>query len=330
VAGLPSYRLAVADWVGPQLGLPLGPENVVAAPGCNGALALVATALFDPGDEVLVITPCWPLIGGILRAQGVVPVEVPMGADGWPEPDAEGLRQRLVAACSERTSGVYFCDPNNPAGFVTPRPHLEVLRDVAVERGLWLVVDVVYKDLILDPTPWSVPTLVAEPDLHQRLVFAGSFSKSHALAGHRAGFIIAPGEIEQVLARVITHCGYHASTSAQEMAMAALGAGQAEIERVRQSYADGLEAACGALRASFRRPQAGAFLFIDFRERVADAAGLLRLLVACMEAGVALAPGEVFGADFECFARLCYTATSADRLVEGIAILNRVLDSWRE
>jgi len=326
VAGLPAYRRMVADWVGPQLGLALGPENVVAAPGCTGALSQVATALFDPGDEVLVVTPCWPLIFGILRSQGLVPVEVPVGADGWPEADAGAFRRRLGEACGERTAGLYFCDPNNPAGFVCPRAYVEALRDVAVEHGLWLAVDVVYKDLIFDGVQWAVPLLAEEREVRERLVVTGSFSKSHLLAGHRAGFVIAPRELEQLMARVVTHASYHASTSAQEMAMAALSAGPAEIERVRRSYVEGLEAACGGLRPAYHRPQAGAFIFVDFRQQVDDAAGLLRLLVACMEAGVSLAPGEVFGADFGCFARLCFTATSPQRIVEAIGLLNAVVE----
>jgi aspartate/methionine/tyrosine aminotransferase len=326
VPGLTEYRQAVATWVGGQLGLEIGATNVCAAVGCTGALSLIATTVFDVGDEVLVLTPTWPLISGILSSQGLVPVELPIGPDCWPEPDPTRFKERLESLCSERTAGLYFSDPNNPGGFVMPTAHLEVIREVALRRNLWIVIDVVYKDLILTPTPWQVPLLARDPDTSQRLLLAGSFSKSHVLAGHRAGFVIMPESLSMMVTRVMTHNCYNASTSAQQMAVAALASGQGEIERVRASYVEGLDAARATLRAPFREPEAGAFLFLDLRDLAGDDSDVMRLLVACLEAGVSLAPGSVFGRDYGRFARLCYTATSVSVLVEGLERLNGVLD----
>ncbi len=245
IPGLPHFRRAVAAALQAQLGVELSEERVFAAPGCTGALSIVANVLTDPGDEVLVITPSWPLIFGILRSQAAVPVEVPIGFDGWPEPDPAGLRRLLLERCSERTVALYLCDPNNPAGFVVPPAHWQVLWEVALERRLWLVLDAVYKDLILDGSPWGAPAIAARPEARQRLVVTGSFSKSHLLAGHRVGFIAAPEELGGAVGGVIAHSTYHASTSAQEMAVAALAAGEGELARVRRSYAEGRKAACG-------------------------------------------------------------------------------------
>lgn len=327
VSGLDSYREAVAGWVGGQLGISCSREHVYAAPGCTGALSIAATALCDGGDEVIVMTPSWPLIFGILRSQGVTPVDVPIGFDGWPEPDPEALRQRLQAACNERTVAIYFSDPNNPSGYVTPARHLEVLWQVAAEHELWLVADIVYKDLVFADNAWQLPGLPAALRHDQRLVLTGSFSKSHLLAGHRAGYLIVPESLGGIVSRVITHSTYHASTSAQEMALAALTAGDAEIERVRSSYLAGMEAACNALQARFHRPQAGAFILLDLRDLADDEEATMELLVTCMEAGVALAPGAAFGSDFTRFARLCYTATPTSVVNQGIAALNQAFAS---
>jgi aspartate/methionine/tyrosine aminotransferase len=342
VAGLPEYRAGVAAWLAPQLGLPLEEAHVVAAPGCTGALSLVATALADPGDEVLLVTPCWPLFAGILRSQGLRPVSVPIGDDGWPEAAGAGpFRRRLEEAVTGRTVALYFCDPNNPSGYVMPRTHLEAIAAVAGEHGLWLIVDIVYKDLLFPPARWEAPLLAAHAE---RLVLAGSFSKSHLLAGHRAGFTVSPPEVAHLLGRAICHGSYHASTSAQRMALAALGAGAAEIERVRASYEEGAAAALSALGAGapdgaawhalpggarVRAPESGAFLFLDLRSLVADADEALAFFAECLEAGVALAPGEVFGAGFERFARLCFTANPPEVVRAGCALLAERLAAWR-
>jgi aspartate/methionine/tyrosine aminotransferase len=325
VSGLDSYREAVAGWLSGQLRFSCSRDNVFAAPGCTGALSIVATTLFDPGDEVLVVTPSWPLIFGILQSQGVAPVDVPIGPDGWPEPDPERLRKRLQDAVTGQTTAIYLSDPNNPAGYVTPSSHLEVIWQVATEHQLWLVVDVVYKDLVFDGSRWQLPELTAAIGSHPRLVLTGSFSKSHLLAGHRAGYVVVPAELGSTVAKVITHSSYHASTSAQEMALAALAAGSSEIERVRQSYSDGREAACAALTARHHRPQAGAFILVDLRDLAGDDEAAIQLLASALDAGVALAPGAAFGTDFGRFARLCYTATPAAAVSEGVELLNEAL-----
>jgi aspartate/methionine/tyrosine aminotransferase len=328
VSGLDSYREAVADWVGGQLRIDCSRDNVFAAPGCTGALSIVATTLFDPGDEVLVLTPSWPLIFGILQSQAVAPVDVPIGPDGWPEPDPELLRRRLQAAVTSRTTAIYLSDPNNPAGYVTPSSHLEVIWEVAAAHQLWLVIDIVYKDLVFDGSQWQLPELTAAAVNQPRLVLTGSFSKSHLLAGHRAGYVVVPADLGSTVAKVITHSTYHASTSAQEMALAALAAGNGEIGRVRQSYSDGLEAACAALTARYHRPQAGAFILVDLRDLAGDDEAAMQLMASALDAGVALAPGAAFGTDFGRFARLCYTATPNDAVTEGVQILNGALNSW--
>ncbi len=324
VSGLGEYRDVVARWVGPQLGIELSEQNIAAAVGCTGALQAIATSLFDPGDEILVITPTWPVILGILQTQNLVPVEVPAGDDAWPD-DVDVFRRRLIASCTEKTTGIYFSDPNNPGGFVMPRSHIEVIGELITEKKLWLMIDGVYKDLIFGDQTWSSPLLWQDPATRDHVLLAGAFSKSHAMAGHRAGFLVCPENLKRVLTRVLTHQPYHASTSAQMMGIRALEAGPKAIEDVRRSYFEGAKAAVETLNARFNHPDAGAFLFIDLREFVDDERGLMELLLACLEVGVALAPGSIFGKDFGRFARLCYTRTPPGIVREGIILLNRVL-----
>jgi aspartate/methionine/tyrosine aminotransferase len=328
VPGMPAYRRAVAEWFSGQLGWPVAADQVFAATGCTGSLTAAVTSVFDPGDEVLVVTPSWPLIFGILSSQAVAPVGVPVGLDGWPDADPGAFGRRLRAACTDRTAGIYLSDPNNPGGFVFPPEHLGALLEVAEECGLWVLVDVVYKDLILDHTPWSLPRVVAERGAADRLLMAGSFSKSHLLAGHRAGFVVAPEAIAGTISREVCNRIYHASTSAQEMAVAALEAGEGEIAKVRESYVAGRDAACAALHREIRSPQAGAFLFLDLRRLAPTGEEMMALLTACLDEGVSLAPGQIFGRGFEGFARLCYTASPIPVVEEGIRRLETVLDRW--
>ena len=98
-AGVPALTAELATLHG------VGIDQIRVSPGATGGLTQLALTLFEPGDEVVVLTPTWPLIFGILQSVGVRPVQVPVGPDGWPESTADGLAARVEAAITERTSG---------------------------------------------------------------------------------------------------------------------------------------------------------------------------------------------------------------------------------
>lgn len=321
VPGLPRLRAAVAERLAARYAIPTATERVFITPGSTGGLSIAASALFEPGDEVLVLTPSWPLIFGILSRQGIVVREVSVGPDGAPETESEAFAARLDAAITEKTAGIYFCDPNNPAGFIYPEPYLRAIAERAERHALWILSDIAYVDLAFEP----FKAAAARPDMAERCVTAGTFSKTLALAGHRVGYLTGPPAVAELIARLICHSSYHASSSAQEMALACLTAGR-EGE-VAESYAAGAAIAHAELRGRFRPAQAGAFVFLDLRPRgVSNEEEALAFLIRCLDAGVSLCPGRIFGAGFAAFARLCFTAVPPQRLREGLARIKPLLE----
>lgn len=323
IAGLPPLREAVHARISERYGIPSQPEEVFLTPGSTGGLSLAAEALFDPGDEVIIMTPSWPLIFGMLERRGVVIREVPVSADGFPDGDIAALRERLEAACSARTAGLYFCDPNNPGGFIYSPEMLAALADFARSHDLWVISDVAYVDFCFD-APEFRPAAALE-GFAGRTITAGTFSKSFALAGHRIGWLHVPEGPAELMTRLLTYSTYHTSTSAQEMALACLRADAgAEIWK---SYEDGARVAHEVLEGRVRPAVAGAFVFLDLRPLgVKDHEGCLELLGRILEDGVALCPGRVFGRDFEGFARLCYTALPPEELRRALQRLRPYLD----
>src|SRR5512143_3493097 len=141
--------------------------------GATGGLAVVVDTLVDPGDEVIVLAPYWPLIRGMVASRGAVPVEVPffdrLGAPGF-DPEAAVAR-----AIGPRTVALYLNTPNNPTGRVLPDEVVDALGGLARRHGLWIVSDDVYEDLCyVEPRPpaW------ARPALRDRTFANHSFSKS--------------------------------------------------------------------------------------------------------------------------------------------------------
>lgn len=302
------------------------PTTTFVTPGATGGLDVACAALFAPGDEVIVLTPSWPLIFGILTRHGATLVQTPVSESGaLPEPGA--LVARVEAALSDATAGLYLCNPNNPVGFTYSAAHLEALGDLLAARDLWFLCDAVYADLLPD---LSVKPLAALPEsLAARTSVVTSYSKSLGLAGHRVGLLSAAPALAPQVAAMQTFTTYHPSRIGQAMALASLRRDAAESRAGRSALVkEGIALTLEHLRGVVplvAEPSGGAFVFLDLRERAADGDALLQLLLECMDQGVSLAPGEAFGDDFARFARLCYTAVPPERLEVGLKRLARLL-----
>ena len=321
VAGIPELRQeSCAKLRG--YGIDAEVEDVFITPGSTGGLSLAVEAMFDSGDEAIILTPSWPLIFGMFQRRGVTVQEVPVGLSGFPD-NIEDFKQRLVEAINERTSAIYFCDPNNPSGFIYSEEMLDVIADAAEEHNLWVISDIAYADMVFEDGYHVTASL---PRFKDRCVTSGTFSKTYALAGHRVGYLHAPRSISALLTGLITNTTYHASTSAQEMALASIRS--ADQTTVSESYARGAQIAHKLFEGCFAPAQGGAFLFIDLRVLgVRNHQETLEFLGRCLDEEVALCPGQIFGKHFGPFARLCYTAVSPERLREGLTRLNPLFQS---
>lgn len=302
------------------------PERTFVTPGATGGLDVALDATLAPGDRVLILTPTWPLIFGLVARRGAEPVQVPISEAGTLPTPAE-LRERLAGELCERTVGIAFVNPNNPGGFTYSPAHLEVIAELAGANQLWVYCDAVYADMVYAPERRvlaELPTSLAE-----RTFVVSSYSKSFGLAGQRVGLLHAPEACEGLPARLLTHTCYHTGMLAQAMALASLeddpgSARQERVDLARAGAAQALEAIGD--RVPVAAPDGGAFLLLDLRARCADGAEVTRLLERSLERGFSLASGAPFGRDFQRFARLCFTAARPDRLAVGLERFVALLD----
>ena len=277
--------------------------------GATHALACAVQALCDPGDELILVTPHWPLIKGHALAVNVAPVEVAYGPD---------LGARLAAAVTPRTSAIYYATPNNPDGIMLTPGELAQIAEVASAHGLWILADEVYEDYCYDAAHASIATLAAE-----RTVTVFSFAKSYAQAGLRVGYAIAPEPITATLKKLVNHSLYNVPVATQRAALAALERGDAFLTEARARYRAARDRALARLAAPAACPPGGAYLWVDFRARSGD--DCMPVLEKIAAEGVLLAPGSAFGDACGGFARLCFTGVPPDRLDEGIDRINAVL-----
>ena len=299
---------------------------MLVASGATHAVYCGLRAVLDPGDEVLVLAPYWPLSVGVVRAAGGVPVEVPLTTRLYADPSIDPA-DVLAEAAGPRTRALYLITPNNPDGYVLGAAQLARLARFARERDLWVLADEVYADYTYGAAHASIARL---DGMAGRTLSAYSLSKSHALAGARVGFLVAPERVVSLARRVATHTVFNVPVAAQRVALAALGSGRGWIDVARGAYRQARDATLASLQGApvvAPPPHGGSYVFVDFAG-VLQGRPLRGLLEAAIDRGVLLAPGDGCGAAYATWARLCFTAVPPARLAEGLGRLREAIDAF--
>ena len=327
VQGEPVLLDAIVEHLRARGGVEVDRELVQVTNGGTGGLSAIAQTLLDPGDEVLLPSPFWPLARGIIASRGAVPVQVPLFTRldqiglGETALDVETL---LEGAVTERTTAIYVNTPNNPTGRVLSSPVLAAIGRVAARHALWILCDEAYEELWLGddaPAPaW------ARDDFRARSVAVHTLSKGYGFAGARIGFVHGPAEAMRVLRSVNTFHTYCAPRPFQIGAARAMREAGTWLDEARALYREAGARAADALRVA--RPEGGTFLFVDVSAYLRDGEdSCVAFLDRALDAGVWLTPGTACGRDFPRHVRLCFTAVPPAELDEALLALVPLLRS---
>lgn len=303
--------------------------------GGTHALFCAARSVLDEGDEVVLATPYWPLAPGVFTSAGATLVEAPLSQELYADPSADA-GALLAARVGPKTRALYIISPNNPDGKVLTKAQLASIAELARGKDLWVFSDEVYADAVYDGEHLSIADL---PGMRERTIVLHSLSKSHALAGCRVGFAVAPPAVVAAARRVSTHSAFNVAAAMQRTALAALSDPDFTASS-RAVYREARDATAAALRGApvhFHVAEGASYLFVDFAPAFdgapLDAAArdkpLLALLERAVDRGVLLAPGGAFGAAYGTFARLCFTSVPTSRVVAGVARLREAIDALR-
>ncbi len=254
-------------------GLALTTDCVQVSCGATHALACAVQGLCDPGDELILVTPHWPLIRGMALGCGVTPVEVPF--------DLEAIER----AITDRTSALYFATPNNPDGTMRTREELLAIVALADKHGLWILADEVYEHYAYDGDHVSIAGL---PGAAERTVTVFSFAKSYAQAGLRVGYALASPKVTATLKKLVNHSVYNVPVAMQRAAYGALLAGAPFVTHARDTYKALRDRARARLPAPCEVPPGGAYLWVDFAQWSGN--DCMPVLERCAAAGVLMAP----------------------------------------
>lgn len=292
------------------------PEHVLVTAGATGALSAIVRSLLIPGQKLLILAPFWPLIRGMTVSHGVDAVELPFYDCVTSRDEA---RQRLEKAADPALAAVYINSPNNPSGKVLPPDIVEEVVAFAKRHDLWVLSDEVYELLSFGPPPTSPIDL---PDGHDRTLVVCSFSKAYGMAGNRIGYLVGPASTVARVEQMTSYLVYSVCTASQRAAEQAIRQNDVWIKEAKQQYqATGQQA---AQILNIEPPDGGTFLFLNIQDHL-DQRGMSGFLEDCIDDGLLVAPGEIFGSAYENHIRLSFTSAEPQRVLDGVALLARKL-----
>ncbi len=318
--GKVELRQGVADNLQKLYNVKYDPATeVVATVGVSEALYLTFTAILEPGDEVIIPTPCFVSYQAEVILAGGVPIEIPARLANNFTIDPDDIRK----AITPRTKVIFIGYPSNPTGAVAPREVMVEIGKIAEQHNLIVVSDEIYDRLVYDFEHVCFPAL--DESLRRRTVLLGGFSKAYAMTGWRIGYACGPADIIQGMVRIHQYTIMSAPTTAQDAAIEALKLGEphvqemvAEYDRRRRLLVDGLN----RLGLSTFEPRGAFYTFPNIQATGMDDETFAETLLK--EEGVAVVPGNAFGPGGEGFVRACY-ATEYSKIEEALRRMERFM-----
>ena len=324
--GLPQFREVVAAWMRETRQIDCTAAAVFATDSAASAMAVVARASLNHGDEVLIPDPVDFLLHHTVERAGAVPVRVSV----TPATSAEEFIAGMQAHLTPRTRMLWLCNPHNPLGVVYPRAWLKSVAEWAVERGLRILSDEIWSDIVYAPHH-HVAVAALSPEIARKTVTVYGFSKNFALAGLRVGCAVCTDpqwKKEIVAASDAESTVYGVSVLSQVAVIAALRDGRewlADFIRHLQAQRDYvLERLSRWPGVTANSPQGTYVIFPNVRSLSDDSISLCEFLRE--HARVALVPGAArwFGPGATGHLRICF-ATSRRILQDAFDRLDPVV-----
>lgn len=230
VPGTVDLRKAISEKFKRENGLDYGINQIVVSNGAKQAIANIALALLDEGDEVVLFAPYWVSYYEIIKMAKGVPVPVYAGV----EHDFKVTAEQVAAAITPRTKFVLFSSPCNPTGSVYNREELKAIAEaVAPHEHVYIISDEIYEYINFMEHHVSIGSF---PEIKDRTITVNGFSKGYAMTGWRLGYIGAPTFIAQAVAKIQGQFTSGANSFGQKAATLALTSDMSATYEMRKAF----------------------------------------------------------------------------------------------
>ena len=317
-AGFPELREAIAQHVSETRGIPADPAEIVITPGAKPVMFFVILAVVEPGSEVLIPDPGFPIYASMVRFVGATPISIPHREALDFGFDIDEVKKRI----GKKTSLVILNSPHNPTGAVILRSQLEALAGLLADSSAWVLSDEIYRRLVYGDPSSSITEF---PGMKERTVILDGFSKAYAMTGWRLGYGVMPPALAEKVALLVVNSNSCTASFTQKAGLAALQGDQGSVQTMleefrkrRQITVEGLNRIPGF---RCRMPHGAFYAFPNITETGLHSKRLADLLLD--EAGVATLAGSDFGPQGEGYLRLSYANS-----IENIQKALERIDFW--
>ena len=320
-AGTKELRKAICEKLRRDNDMTYTYGDILVSNGAKHTLFNILQAIIDPGDEVLIPTPCWVSYPELVRMAGGVPVFIPATEEHNFIPTNKDIASRVT----RRTKAIIITSPSNPNGSVWEREQLQFVADLAVSHPFFVISDEIYEKLIYDGRKHLSIAQLGEQIKSQTFLVNG-VSKAYAMTGWRIGYVAGPRSVISAMASFQSQATSNPNSIAQYAAMKALQGDQSCVDEMVQEFQRRRDVMVEKINAipglSCCKPQGAFYIMMNITEilgrryngRIIESSlDFAELLLA--EKQVALVPGVAFEAEGYC--RLSY-AVGMDSIVTGL------------
>ena len=320
--GLIELREEIAKYMS-RYGMTYNPQNeVLVTVGASEGVDAVLRAILNPGDEIIVVQPCYVNYTPLAELCQAKIVPLDSSVNGY-YPTADQIKSLITP----KTKAVMMCSPNNPTGTMIPRAELEKIAEVVKENQIWCISDEIYCELAYDG--FEHVSIGSFPGMKDYTIILNGFSKSFAMTGWRIGYIAAPAEI---LAQIVKLHGYNticAPIFSQYGAVEGLKNCFKDVEKMRVSYQQRrnyMYKAFTDMGLPVPEPTGAFYMFPDISSTgLSDEEFATQLF---QKYNVAVVPGSVFGLGGEGHIRVCY-ATAVEKIKIALERIEEFVNELR-
>lgn len=318
-SGTPTLKQAIADKLKKDNGLDYEAGQIVVSNGAKHSLFNIMMALFEEGDEVIILTPYWVTYPELVKLSDATPVFIETKA----EDDFQLTREQLLAGVTSKTKGMIINTPSNPSGAVLNRESLQAVVDVANEHDLWIISDECYEALVYDGEHICLAGLDGG---YERTITVQSMSKAFAMTGWRIGYTASTPELAKAMGKLQGQATSNPNSIAQYASEHALQTEPTFLEEWKRQFVERRNYMVKALNdmpgITCLKPEGAFYVFPKISGLFGKSAGeysikndmdLTKYLID--EAHITVVPGSAFGAGEH--VRMSY-ATSMDAIKEGL------------
>ncbi|MCD2493147.1 aminotransferase class I/II-fold pyridoxal phosphate-dependent enzyme [Lacrimispora sp. NSJ-141] len=323
-AGLKELKQEISSYLKRRCQVEYDPDHeIMVTVGGSEAIDLALRAMINPGDEVLIPTPCYVSYYPCAVLADAVPVVIELKEENEFRLTAE----ELLAHITPKTKVLILPFPNNPTGAIMERKDLESIAKVVQEKDIMVITDEIYSELTYSGSHVTIASL---PGMWERTVLINGFSKAYAMTGWRLGYTAAPRMILEQMLKIHQYAIMCAPTTSQYAAVEAMRNGDDDVAMMRESYDQRRRFVLQTLKEmglSCFEPKGAFYVFPNIKRFGMSSEEFAETLLK--EEKVAVVPGSAFGSCGEGFIRISY-AYSLKALKEALGRVERFVKRLEE